>query len=66
VVIITHEMRVVEEICDRVAVLDHGKLMEIGSVQEVFANPKTNAAKRLILLKEDAWASDEEPAAIEE
>ena len=66
VVIITHEMRVVEEICDRVAVLDQGRLMEIGSVQEVFANPKTNAAKRLILLKEDAWASEEEPDVIEE
>ena len=66
VVIITHEMRVVEEICDRVAVLDHGRLMEIGSVQEVFSNPKTNAAKRLLLLKEDAWASDEEPVTIEE
>ncbi|MBR3040093.1 MAG: ATP-binding cassette domain-containing protein [Lachnospiraceae bacterium] len=49
VVVITHEMRVVEEICDRVAVLDHGKLAEIGPVKEVFDNPKTNAAKSLLL-----------------
>ena len=49
VVVITHEMRVVEEICDRVAVLDHGKLAEIGPVKDVFDNPKTNAAKSLLL-----------------
>ena len=52
IVVITHEMRVIEEICDRVAVLDHGKLEEIGAVSEVFAHPKTNAAKRLILTKQ--------------
>ena len=49
VVVITHEMRVVEEICDRVAVLDHGKLAEVGPVREIFDNPKTNAAKSLLL-----------------
>lgn len=52
IVVITHEMRVIEEICGRVAVLDHGKLEEIGAVSEVFAHPKTNAAKRLILTKQ--------------
>ena len=59
IVIITHEMRVVEEICDRVAVLDHGNLMEVGSVQEIFNNPKTKATRRLLLVKDDAWAEDE-------
>ena len=59
IVIITHEMRVIEEICDRVAVLDHGKLEEIGTVQEVFANPKTNAAKRLILTKQSELLEEE-------
>ena len=49
VVVITHEMRVVEDICDRVAVLDHGKLAEIGPVKDVFDNPKSNAAKSLLL-----------------
>ena len=49
VVVITHEMRVVEEICDRVAVLDQGKLAEIGPVKEVFGHPKSNAAKNLLL-----------------
>ena len=49
IVVITHEMRVVEEICDRVAVLDRGGLAEIGRVEEVFRNPKSNAAKSLLL-----------------
>ena len=49
IVVITHEMRVVEEICDRVAVLDRGSLAEIGRVEEVFRNPKSNAAKSLLL-----------------
>ena len=59
IVIITHEMRVVEEICDRVAVLDKGKLKEIGTVEEVFNNPKTKAAKRLILTREDEKLEEE-------
>ena len=42
-------MRVVEEICDRVAVLDRGNLAEIGIVEEMFRNPKSNAAKSLLL-----------------
>jgi len=49
IVVITHEMRVVEDICDRVAVLDHGHLAEIGKVREVFDHPKSNAAKSLLL-----------------
>ncbi|MGN1122599.1 MAG: methionine ABC transporter ATP-binding protein, partial [Eubacteriales bacterium] len=40
VVVITHEMAVVKEICNRVAVMDHGKLIEEGGVFSVFANPK--------------------------
>lgn len=52
VVIITHEMRVIQEICTRVAVLDHGRVQECGSVEEVFKNPKSEAAKRLLLIGE--------------
>ena len=48
VVVITHQMSVVEEICDSVAILDGGVIVEQGSVQEIFANPKTAAAKRLV------------------
>ena len=39
VIIITHEMAVVEEICSHVAILDHGRVMETGAVEEVFSNP---------------------------
>ena len=48
VVIITHQMSVVEEICDSVAILDGGVVVEQGEVREIFANPKTAAARRLV------------------
>jgi len=48
IVIITHEMAVVEEICDYVAIVDNGSLAEQGAVEEVFSNPKTEAAKKLV------------------
>ncbi len=49
IVIITHEMKVVEQICDRVAVLDQSRIVEEGKVSEVFADPKSAIAKELIL-----------------
>ena len=49
VVVITHEMRVVEQICSRVAILDHGVIQETGLVSEVFSNPKSEAGRRLVL-----------------
>ncbi len=49
VVIITHEMRVVEQICSRVAILDHGRVQEVGPVTEVFSNPQSDAGRRLVL-----------------
>lgn len=52
IVIITHEMRVIQEICSQVAVLENGTVQEFGSVQEVFENPKSKAAKRLLLISE--------------
>ena len=48
VVVITHEMAVVEEICTHVAILEHGHMVETGSVAEVFSNPKTEAGRRLV------------------
>ena len=48
VVLITHEMAVIQEICDRCAVLENGELMEENTVEELFRHPKTNAARRLI------------------
>lgn len=48
VVVITHEMAVVEEICSHVAILDGGQVMETGSVEEVFSNPRTEVGRRLV------------------
>ena len=49
VVVITHEMRVVEQICNRVAILDEGVIQETGLVSEVFSNPRTEAGRRLVM-----------------
>lgn len=49
IVVITHEMSVVQQICHRVGVLDHGSMVEQGDVREIFANPKTDAARRLVI-----------------
>ncbi len=48
VVVITHEMAVIQEICNRCAVLENGRLVEEDTVEELFRHPKTAAAKRLI------------------
>ena len=48
VVVITHQMSVIEEICSRVAILDGGVVAEEGDVEEIFSNPKTDAARRLV------------------
>lgn len=48
VVVITHEMAVIQEICHRCAVLENGVLVEENTVEELFRHPKTNAARRLI------------------
>ena len=61
VVVITHEMAVVEEICTHVAILDHGHVMETGSVEDVFSNPRTEAGRRLVY--PDGVRIEELPAA---
>lgn len=48
IVIITHEMSVIEKICDKVAIIDDGNLAETGDVKEIFRSPKSQAAKRLV------------------
>ncbi len=54
VVIITHEMKVVEQICSHVAIIADSNIVETGTVEEVFLHPKTNAAKKLIFPNESA------------
>lgn len=50
IVIITHEMSVVQEICSHVAIIDAGSLAEQGTVEEVFSNPQSQAAKKLVFM----------------
>ena len=61
VVVITHEMGVVEAICTHVAVLEHGVLQETGTVEEIFSNPRTEAGRRLVY--PDGVVIDQLPAA---
>ncbi len=49
IVIITHEMKVIETICNRVAVIDESHIVEMGEVKEVFLHPQSKIARQLIL-----------------
>ena len=57
IVIITHQMAVIREICKHVAILNHGVLVEEGEVEEIFNHPKSEAARELILgdISENQW-----------
>ena len=61
VVVITHVMAVVEEICTKVALLDRGVLQETGTVEDIFSNPQTEAGRRLVY--PDGVIIDQLPAA---
>ncbi len=56
IVIITHEMSVVESVCTHVAIVDNGDLVENGTVEQVFSQPKSEAARKLIFRKAGADA----------
>ena len=53
IVVITHEMRVIQQVCTRVAVLDGGLVQEEGRVADIFAHPASRAAKRLLLIEDE-------------
>lgn len=59
VVVITHEMQVIKELCDKVAVIDHGVIAENGTVLEIFTNPKQKITKEFM----SVLSSNELPAA---
>ncbi|MEK5172065.1 methionine ABC transporter ATP-binding protein [Heyndrickxia sp. FSL W8-0496] len=48
ILLITHEMQVIRNICDRVAVMENGRVIEEGSVFDIFTNPKTQTTKNFI------------------
>ena len=49
IVVITHEMKVIDQICDRVAVIDNSRIAEMGKVSDVFTKPKSQIARELII-----------------
>jgi len=48
ILVITHEMNVIKKLCDKVAVMENGLIVEMGSVIDVFSNPKTVTSKRFL------------------
>lgn len=66
VVVITHEMEVVRALADRVAVLDEGRVVEMGSTFEVFANPQSAKAQTFLATVVHNVPSDEQIAALHE
>lgn len=64
VVVITHEMDVVSTIADRVAVMEAGKVVEMGNVYDVFSNPQTSVARRFVATTVKQAPSEEEAAAL--
>lgn len=48
ILIVTHEIQVIQRLCNRVAVMEHGKVVEKGSVLEVFSNPQQDMTKKFV------------------
>ncbi|MDD5940701.1 MAG: ATP-binding cassette domain-containing protein [Lachnospiraceae bacterium] len=62
IVIITHSMSVVREICHNVAIVENGEIVERGLVEDIFTHPKSKAARRLIIEGKDPdqWEKEQE------
>ena len=61
IIIITHEMSVIEEVCNKVAVIDKNNIVECGNVSDVFTHPKSEAAKKLFFgegVKDKSFSKD--------
>lgn len=56
IVVITHQMSVITDICSRVAIIENGRLVEEGPVEEVFDSPKTDIARELIANKQNTYS----------
>ena len=54
IIVITHEMKVIDQICDRVAVIDQSHIAEEGRVSQVFTNPQSQIARDLIIPRDRA------------
>ena len=62
VIVITHQMSVVQEICNRVAILENGTVVEEGDVSQIFSNPKARATKALVFPDVAEGMDDYKPA----
>jgi len=58
VIIITHQMSVVESVCNKVAILERGTVVEQGDVEEIFSRPKSQAAKNLVFPERQGEAAE--------
>lgn len=58
IIVITHEMRVIEKICNKVAVIDNSRIVEQGYVKDVFLAPKSKIARELIFPSESLYSTD--------
>ena len=66
VVMITHQMEVVREVCDRVAVLSQGEVVEVGSTREVFAQPRHEVTRGMVSAATASDLTDATLAAVKE
>ena len=57
VIVITHQMSVIEEICNKVAILENGEVAEQGEVSRIFSSPQSDAAKHLVFPDEEENAA---------
>ncbi len=55
IVVITHEMKVVEQICDRVAIMNSGVVEEVGNVRDIFLNPQSETSRKLVFSAENKY-----------
>lgn len=63
IVLITHEMHVIRKICDRAAVMENGKIVELGPVIQLFQNPQSSVTRRFV---KDDISDDDHTVAMEE
>ena len=63
IVLITHEMHVIRKICDRAAVMENGKVVEVGPVIELFQNPQSEVTKHFV---KDDISDDDHTVAMDE
>lgn len=59
IIVITHEMKVVEQICDQVAVIHEGRLVETGAVKDIFLKPQSKVTQHLLFPQKEEFESSE-------